>query len=301
LKARIICNPFAGKYTGGKSLQAAVNVLQSAGWEISVHYTRAAGDATRIASEAVQAGEDAVLVNGGDGTINEAVQALAHSETALGYLPNGTVNLWAREVGIPLSTEQAAQSIVEGRIEQLDLGMAGDRYFLLMVGIGFDAEVVRRAQRVERHKRRLGTIPYIAAGLATAPLYQGGDFELRYDGIIRKVQALMLVFGNTRLYGGKFKMTPRAVLNDGWLDLCIIKGGNFVHLVRQTVPFLLTRSTDHSDVEMLRVKDVTVIANEPLPLHMDGELAGMTPIRLTVAPASLKAIIPKDFKSSLLA
>src|SRR5205823_10411881 len=126
-------------------------------------------------------------------------------------------------------------------------------------------EVVQRAKHLERHKRRLGVLPYVAAGISTSVLYRGSDIELRYDGLIRKVQALMLVIGNTRLYGGWFRLTPQAVANDGWLDVCIVKGRGPLAMVRQSLPVLLSGSIKHSDVELIRVKDLTVQTDQPVP------------------------------------
>jgi YegS/Rv2252/BmrU family lipid kinase len=301
VNATLICNPKAGRHNGQEDLEPAIRVLTSAGWSIELKYTEGRGDASQFAREATERGRDAVLVAGGDGTINEAIQALAQTETALGYLPYGTVNVWAREVGIPLDAEGAARAIVDGRVERLDLGVAGERYFLLMAGLGFDGEVVRRARALEHHKQRFGVLPYVAAGLSTAPLYRGADVELRYDGVIRRVQALMLVLGNTRLYGGRFHLTPNAVANDGWLDLCIVKGKGPVALVRQSLPLLLSGSVTHSDVELLRIKNLMVRGEEPLRLQVDGEPCGTTPIDFRIAPRALCAIVPRALASNLIA
>ena len=301
MRATVICNPRAGKREADGDLEGAVNVLERAGWSVSVQRSEGPGDATRLAREAAEAGLDAVMVAGGDGTLNEAVQALAGTQTALGYLPYGTVNIWARELNMPLDPEEAARSAVNGRVEQVDLGMANDRYFLLMAGIGFDAEVVRRARSVEQHKQRFGVLPYVAVGLSTVPLYRAGDVELRYDGLIRRVQALMLVVGNTRLYAGKVQLTPNAVANDGWLDLCIVKGKGPIAMVRQSVPVFLSGSIARSDVELIRVQELTVTADKPLPAQVDGELAGVTPVQFSVAPRALRVIIPQGFSSNLIA
>jgi len=301
LNGLVICNPNAGRHDVIAALERALQILRSAGWTLAVRYTTEPGDATRFAQEAASDGADVVLVAGGDGTLNEAVQSLAHSDTALGYLPCGTVNIWAREICLPLEVEGAAHAMLDGRIQRVDLGIAGERYFLLMAGIGFDGEVVRRARSFEQHKRRLGILPYVVSTLVTAPLYRGADVELRYDGIIRRVQALMLVVGNTRLYGGYFRLTPNAVVNDGWLDLCVIKGKGFLSLARQSLPILLSRSVSYSDAELLRVKDLTVRGDAPLPLQVDGELIGTTPVQIGIAPKALHAIIPSQFNSDLIA
>lgn len=301
MNAVLICNPRAGKGAGDNGLKPALDLLQRAGWSVDVKQSARPGDATRIAHEAVNQGLDAVLVAGGDGTLNEAVQALADTETALGYLPYGTVNIWARELGIPFRPMAAARTVIDGRIEQVDLGIANERYFLLMAGIGFDGEVVRRAQSLERHKKRFGVLPYVAASITTVPLYTGADVELRYEAVIRRVQALMLVVGNTRLYGGRFQLTPNAVANDGWLDLCIVKGRGPLALLRHTLPLLLSGKATHSDVEILRVRELSVHADEPLALQLDGEFNGMTPVTIRVAPRALRAIVPRTFDSDLIA
>ena len=300
MKATIILNPRAGKRGLNGDLDPALRVLENAGWTLTVERTSAPSDATTLAQQAVDAGMEAVLVAGGDGTINEAIQALAGTDTAFGYLPYGTVNIWAREVDIPLHVERAAHEMANGRVEQIDLGLAGDRYFLLMAGIGFDGEVVRRTQEIEHHKGRFGILPYVLAGITTIPLYRGADVELRFDGIIRRVQALMLVAGNTRLYGGRFHLTPNAVANDGWLDVSIIKGRGPIALARQSFPVLVLGSVDRADVEFLKVRELTVQSDEPVPVQVDGEPAGTTPLVLKVAPRALKAIVPASLKSDLI-
>src|SRR2546429_417544 len=109
VKAMVICNPRAGKREADSDLEGAVNVLERAGWSIPVQKSTAPGDASHLAREAAAAGLDAVMVAGGDGTLNEAVQGLAGTDTALGYLPYGTVNIWARELNMPLDPEEAAR------------------------------------------------------------------------------------------------------------------------------------------------------------------------------------------------
>jgi YegS/Rv2252/BmrU family lipid kinase len=296
----VICNPHSGRGSNDGRLEPALAVLNNAGWSPTVHYTAGPRDATRVARLAVERGDEIVLAAGGDGTLNEAAQALAATGVALGYLPFGTVNIWARELGMPLQPIEAARTIVEGRIEAVDLGMANDRYFLLMTGVGFDGEVVRRTRRFEHHKQRFSILPYVAGGLVTVASYRGTDVELRYDGLIRRVQALMLVVGNTRLYAGRFRFTPHAVANDGWLDLCIARGRGPLALARQSLPLFLSGSITHSDVELLRVRELSVQTDEPIPFQVDGELAGTTPIYFRIVPLALKVIVPKDFSSDLL-
>ncbi|MGH2409754.1 MAG: diacylglycerol/lipid kinase family protein [Chloroflexota bacterium] len=173
MKATLVYNPRAGRSLGSGGLGPAIEFLRREGWELSIQPSSGPGDATQIARAASAANDEVLLVAGGDGTLNEAVQGVAGSETALGYLPYGTMNVWARELHIPLNMSHAARAIARGHIERVDLGIANDRYFLLMAGIGFDSELIRRAKSLERHKPRFGILPYVLAGLATVPLYRG--------------------------------------------------------------------------------------------------------------------------------
>jgi diacylglycerol kinase (ATP) len=297
----IVYNPNAGRGVSLHAVEQAADLLRGSGWTVHVVATSGPGDATEIARQAVADGAESVLAAGGDGTINEVIQALAGTQTALGYLPFGTVNVWARELGLPLVPQHASQALAGGRIETIDLGRANDRYFLLMAGLGFDAEVVRRAEGLERFKYRAGILPYVAAGMSAAVLYRGFDVELRYDGIIKRVEALMVVIGNTRLYGGRYYFTPRAVANDGWLDVCIVKGKGPLRLARQSLPLLVFGSVAYSDVEAIRVRDLTIRSDTPVPYQLDGELAGTTPLHIQVVPRALRVIVPGDTTADLIA
>jgi diacylglycerol kinase (ATP) len=301
MNATLVCNPYAGRRSGQAELSKAIEILRSAAWKVDVESTSRPGDATRIARAAAESGQDAVVVAGGDGTINEAIQALGGTETALGYLPYGTVNVWARELGIPLRASLAAGALLDSKRTPIDLGVANSRRFLLMASLGFDGLVLRRAQRWERHKPRYGILPYVASGLTVAPLYRGVDFELRYDSLIRRVQALMIVIGNTRLYGGRFRLTPDAFANDGWLDVCIIKGHGALALARQSLPVLLSGSLRYSDVERMRVKQIAIRSDQEAPLQLDGELFGGTPAVFGVEPLSLHILAPNGVEHDVVA
>ena len=164
--AIIIANPASG--SGGlphhaHHLHETLTFLRAHGWRADLWYTHAAGEGEQLARKAVELKANLVIAAGGDGTINEIIQGLAGSETALGVLPNGTVNVWARELGIPLDGAGARDLLVHGRTRSVDLGCVNGRYFLLMVGIGFDGEVIQAVER--KPLKRLGVIGYALAAL----------------------------------------------------------------------------------------------------------------------------------------
>ena len=128
--------------------------------------TTAAGDATIKAQQAAQAGYHAVIAAGGDGTVNQVMNGLVGTSTALGTLPLGKVNIWAREMGLPMDLSKAAESLMKSELAQIDVGIAGNRYFLLMAGIGFDAAVKAMVSAAE--KKMLGAIAYIKQAIQIA-------------------------------------------------------------------------------------------------------------------------------------
>src|SRR5437764_4584533 len=139
--AVVIANPTCGSYARqAYHMQETMRFLRNAGWKVEFRLTLAAGDAGRLAHEAVDRHTGVVIVAGGDGTINEVIQELAGSETALGVLPMGTTNVWARDTNIPLDYAGAREVLVHVRTRQIDLGNVNGRYFLLMACIGLDWE-----------------------------------------------------------------------------------------------------------------------------------------------------------------
>src|SRR6266568_1670274 len=145
--AVVITNPRSGSYfLYTRQIEELVASLRGAGWRIELRLTQAAGDALNIAREAVEEKVDIVIAAGGDGTINEVIQELVGSETALGVLPLGTVNVWAREMHIPLNIAGARDVLVHGQTRHVDLGRAKGRYFLLMAGVGLDGELTHAVE-----------------------------------------------------------------------------------------------------------------------------------------------------------
>src|SRR5215472_5670124 len=140
--ARIIANLHSGGgHNSQDDLQQLVQSkkqLQQGGWRVEICHTDRPGSASRLAAQAVAAGVDVVISAGGDGTLNEVIQGLAGTDVALGVLPMGTINVWAREVGIPLNLHKAAKVLLDGERRRIDLGITNGRYFLLFAGIGAD-------------------------------------------------------------------------------------------------------------------------------------------------------------------
>lgn len=296
-RARIIANPRSGTLRMPLALNQLYQVaaaLAEAGLPVEVCLTERPGHARQLAREAVRAGTDMVVAAGGDGTINEIIQELAGHPTALGVLPLGTVNVWARETGIPLSLPDAARVLLYGMRRRVDLGRAGNHYFLMMAGIGFDAEVARRVERSRLKRMGLKLLDYLTTVGVLGVTHKAVRVRLRRDGKSRDISALMLIVGNTRLYGGALTFTRHAVADDGLLDVAVVGGGGLIYRLGILRNAFLRRPRSGPRVRYERVRNIRIEAGVALPVQVDGELVGTLPMSFSIAPLSLTVIVPQD-------
>ncbi len=299
MRTLIIFNPTAGQSDALEhELDAASEVWASQGWQVARQPTQGPGDGCRLARAAAEAGYDLVVAAGGDGTINEVVNGLALSRTALATLPLGTMNVWARELGLPLNIQMAAQALLSWHVHSIDLGQAGERYFLLMAGIGFDAAITAGIRPAE--KRRFGALAYVLRGLEVALKIRGSRVRIILDGRSIKSRVLMIVVGNTQLYGGLVKITHRASIDDGLLDVCVIRGDSFISALRHIVAILRRRYSLDPELDYYRVRTIQIIARPRLPIQVDGDPIGETPMSFTVAPGALRALLPQNIPDDLM-
>jgi len=296
--AVIIANPTSGGYLfHTRQIDETVAFLRSNGWDVELCLTEKAGDARRLARLAVGQQMEVVIAVGGDGTINEIIQELAGSETALGVLPIGTVNVWARETNIPLDIVGACKVLVDGRQRRIDLGKVNDRYFLLMAGIGFDAEVAHAVEK--KPIKRLGVVGYLLIGTWLGLGYESFRTYLTVNGRLIKKDALQIIIGNTQLYGGTIKYTWQAQCDDGQLDVCIVRKRNMLGRVIIFMDFLLRREQRHQWVTYAKSDVIEVRTRQPVAIQVDGDPSGFTPAKFTVAPQALKVIVPHNAPASL--
>ncbi|MBX0328455.1 diacylglycerol kinase family lipid kinase [Oscillochloris sp. ZM17-4] len=298
MRTRLIFNPAAGNAEANEGeLSAAAAVWRERGWQVELTPTAGPSDGRRLAREAADAGYDLVVAAGGDGTINDVINGLAGSRTALATLPLGTMNVWARELRLPLQPRAAAAAMLSWQVRPIDLGRAGDRYFLLMAGIGFDAAITAGVGADE--KRRFGALAYVLRGIEQAMRVRGSRTRIQIDGRTISGRVLMVVVGNSQLYGGLVKITHRASIDDGLLDVCVIRGDNGLSALRHLIAILRRRYSHDPEIEYYRARSVHVTARPRLPVQVDGDAIGQTPMTFTVAPRALRALLPPDLPEDL--
>ncbi|MCL4369384.1 MAG: diacylglycerol kinase family lipid kinase [Chloroflexi bacterium] len=290
MKALLIHNPRAGQRDHRREIAESVTRLSSAGWEVEVVVSPSAGELERAVRAAVVAGVEVVIAAGGDGTLNLAIQALAHQHPALGVLPMGTTNVWAREVGIPLNVRRATEMLLTGEVARADLGMANSRYFLFVAGVGFDASVTQNMDPTA--KRRLGMLAYVIAAGVEALKLRGVEATIVADGLVSRERVLMVVASNIRLYGGVLNMAPQAFADDGLLDVWAFRGRGVLEGAIHAASVLLGRHARDRGARFYRCSRLSIAAKGSLPVQLDGDYVGTTPVTLQVAPKALRVLVP---------
>jgi diacylglycerol kinase (ATP) len=225
-------------------------------------------DGIRLSQEAVQRGCPLIICAGGDGTINEVINGLAGSHTALAALPTGTGNVLAHEIGMPVNAIKAVKQIPTLKQAAVPLGLVNGRRFILLAGIGFDAFVI--AQVWPRLKRRFGVFAYLVAGFFS--LFQYPYPTIRFKIKERMVTGTSGFVTKARCELGPFAIAPEASLQEPWLHLFVFKGRGLVAYLRYTLAVLLGRHSRLPDVEYQKVKEVVVSSDSPVWVHADGEL-----------------------------
>jgi len=295
--ATVIVNPVAPNLPSRRHLREAASWLHSQGWQADWALTRLPGDATAMAARAAQEGRSLVVVCGGDGTLNEAVNGLAGSETALAVIPAGTANVWAKEVGIPHQPIAALEVAVRGQARRMDLGRAsspsgeGERYFFMMAGLGLDGSIA--ASLPLNVKRYLGAATYAFMAVGQSLRYRGQRVKLIVDDEPLETRLLMMVVGNTRGYAGITQVTSRAYADDGLLDVCIFQGRHTLDIIFHTLRVAAQVHVRASPVLYRRVRRLEVHSETPLPAQLDGDFYPGYPTIFEVVPAALTVMVPR--------
>jgi len=285
----LLTNPTSGKGRGTRTAAIALPRLKEAGFHVRNLVGHDADEARDLARRSVVDGVESLVVVGGDGMVHLAVQELAGSETALGIIPAGTGNDVARYLDIPRSDPQLAADVVIGsRTRRIDLARSGAQYYVTVLASGFDSLVNERANAMRWPR---GQMRYNLATLAELRVFEPLQYTLELDGRVRQVEAMLVAVGNGPSFGGGLRITHGACIDDGLLDVVIIKTMTKPDLVR-TYPKLFTGGhTKHPQYEHHLVRCVTVAA-PGIVAYADGERIGALPLTVEVAPLALKVLVP---------
>jgi len=266
-----------------------IEALRVRGVSATALATAGPGDGGRLARRAVLDGADMVIACGGDGTVNEVLQGLIGTSIRLGVWPGGTANVLARELGLPRQLGAIADVLAAGHARLVSVGRAGDRYFIVMAGIGLDAAVVRRVSPAV--KRLLGEGAYWLAALRHLAAWPPSRFLVEADG--RAEPATLAVLANAAAYGGGLRFAPRARMDDDFLDLCLIDSTDRLRLIRCVVAAFRGEHLALRGVTYVQARRVRAHGPGEAWVHVDGELAGRLPMDFECIPAAVRVCAPR--------
>jgi YegS/Rv2252/BmrU family lipid kinase len=292
----VIFNPAAR----GEKARRFRRQLDAIGALCAFKATTAPGIARRLAAEAVRDGFDLIAAAGGDGTVNEVLNGIGDApdgfaRARLGVLPLGTVNVFARELKIPLRVERAWEVLQRGRELKIDLprvefsvnGVLKKRYFCQLAGAGLDARAIELVDW--QHKKQVGKLAYVIAGLK-ALCEKKPQITVRANG--QNATGELVLVGNGRFYGGSFAILPLADLRDGRLDICVLPRVNWTALLRSAPGLLLRGKLPASVAQHLSAETFELTSETAAAFELDGEWVEKLPVTFAIEREKLRVVVP---------
>jgi len=285
----IIFNPVAGRRKR-HLLDDVVGRLRAAGADVTIELTEGPAHATALAREVTRRRQaDVIVAAGGDGTINEVACGLLGQGIPLGIVPLGTANVLAIEIGLRPRAEEIAAMLLEGPAEIIGTGLVQGDLFLLMVGIGFDGEVVHRIN--PRMKKLWGKGAFILSGLKVWLRGPAHDIRLSVDG--QEKRAAWAVVTNARHYAGPFVLAPEAAITQPGLTLFLFQKKSRLAFAIYLAALGLGLVSRLSSVEVLSARVIDVQGPEGLAVEVDGDRRGHLPQRIEQGTQFLRMVMPK--------
>jgi diacylglycerol kinase (ATP) len=258
---------------------------------IEIHFTQYRGHAYDIAMQKVKEGKKCIVAVGGDGTVNEVASALVNTHCRLGIIPAGSGNGLARHLGIPLQVPDAVRLILHHKIQRIDAGQVNGRYFFCTCGTGFDASVGKKFSRDSRR----GMLSYVRATIHQYINYSPKSYLLKTSHKKIKLKAFLVTFANSGQYGNNAYIAPNAVIDDGMLDLCILRPFPRTSTLELGLRLFFKNIDQSPYLEVMRVKKATLKrkGQKKITIHLDGEpmtLKGK--LKVSVVEKSLQIMVP---------
>jgi len=290
-----VVNPISGRRNMTPLIEKVGALLRQRGVELDIRFTAGPGDATQIAST-LRTDTKAVIVAGGDGTVFETMNGLTDPKTPLLILRTGTENLLGRELGTPLRASRIVETIISGRVINRDAGRLNAKRFLVVAGIGFDAECVIRMNKVRRGHITHGD--YFWPIWRTFWSHRFPRLVIEADG--RRVfddRGLALI-GVAPQYSVGLRVLARARPDDGLLDLIALPCGSKIRLLVHAGRVFLHRHVANPSVVYGQYNKIRITSPDHVPVEADGELVGGLPVECETEPASARFLISSTSPSS---
>ena len=307
-RARLIFNPNAGSLAWSGIIDTFSTFWRARGWVVSLTPTERPGHAIELASEAAEQGIGLVFAAGGDGTMHEVANGLAHSQTIMAPLPVGTANILAKELAIPTPSvlrpdwwTQMLVTLANGRVQEMDLGLNDSgRHWMLWASTGVDGFVIDQIEPRTPKAKRFGMVGYAAKVAWLIPTFKGISGQVTVDDRVVSGDFLMVNVSNCRRYGaGDFNLNRGGVLDDGLFEVLILRGRSWPMLLRYSIMIGLGGHAFDPNIERIQARRVNIETVSPAPYHLDAEPAGLTPLACAIQPGALRILVPNTAPAGL--
>lgn len=286
----IVFNPVAGRRRA-HLLWRVLDVLVANGVRLDLAETHRAGHAQALAREAARRGEQMVVAAGGDGTIAEVANGLIGTNTRLGVIPLGTANVLAHELGLPFAPKSVAAALAFGRTCTLWPGLAhgadGERLFVQMLGVGFDAHVVHNLPF--SLKKVCGKGAYVMQSLRELARYKFPSIQLRVDD--QETQAASVIISKGRLYGGRFRVAMDAEPSHPGFSVVLFDRAGPAAAAMYGAALPLNMLAHAPGIRHVRAHRIDFLMNQSVPAQTDGDMAGCAPVYVTDAPGPIQVVV----------
>jgi diacylglycerol kinase (ATP) len=286
---KFILNPYSGRGMSSRLRNRLHGLLKERGVRYELLETAHPGHARELAREAA-ATDARVVVIGGDGTISEAIDGIVGTNVELGIVSMGTGNDLARSLRIPFNDLEAAVSVaLSGKPKTIDVGRESDRHFATSLGLGFPAVVVEERNRIRWLK---GSAAFFLAVYKGIRRMQSVPLQLELDDRSLEFDCTTILVQNTPYCGGGFMIAPEAAVDDGFLDVVVVRPIGTMDLMLNFPKVYRGRHLYHPSFSVYRSRRVRIHSAEPLRKTFDGDIHGTAPLDAQVLPHALKVIVP---------
>ncbi len=289
VKACLIWNPFAGNPQNNKrDINLIVNYLKERAYEVAKKETEGPLTAIEIAKEAVKSNYSIIYAFGGDGTINEIINGICGSNVVLGIIPKGTANLLAREINMPLNIKKALLALDKAKPVSVNLGRANNRYFILMLGIGYDAYVISKIKL--EHKLKWGKLAFAYQAMKQSFIYDYPYFTIKFNQ--KEVKSTFAVVSLSKEYGSIFSLTPQAKLTQDYFQICLFRGAGSISYWKYFFYAVANAHFKLKDVQLDFSEEIEIYSDKEMWTQLDGELYCKLPVKISLVRNAVKILVP---------
>ncbi len=289
-KVCVIINPVSGTESKKNIPEEVAAAFDQKEFDVVFRITGYPNHATEIAKEALENGFKYILTAGGDGTVNEVAKVLVETDAVLGIIPFGSGNGLARDLNIPLDSEKAIKIILNGNTRTIDYGSANDNIFFCTCGVGFDAFV---SDKFAEEKKR-GPLGYVRNIMESVIDFKSEEYELIHDEGIINERAFLVTCANASQYGNEAYIAPGADMEDGKMNVSILKPLNANEMPHTTIQLFTKNIDKNSKMTTLLTSNLTIIRKNKGIMHVDGEpVETEKKIEVKIFPKGLKVFAPQ--------